>query len=445
MSFPRVLIYGQPFNRSHGGGITLSNLFAGWDKKSIAVAAMGHLMYNVTTDICNNYYQLGNEEFQWKFPFSLLQRRFSSGVLHVKEGQHSPVAPVKSGLRYSLVNKVFYPALEWIGVFHSAKVLKMSERFKSWLSEFKPEVLYMQVSTRETVLFATALTDYLKIPSVIHFMDDWPSTLSSKGLFKSHWSKRIDMELKILLDKVDVHLSISDAMSTEYKKRYKKEFHAFHNPLNLNSWKPYIKRESKCCGDNIRILYSGRIGPGISDSIIQVASAIDSLSQEPRSIKLYIQSTNVDPVVRGLLSQNKSVIFNPTVDYDDLPSIYSEADILLIANDFSKEGRAFLKYSMPTKASEYLISGTPVLLYSPKEAAVSLFCQMHECALCVNEESEDALAKAIVFLVSNTEYRKRISENAVRVATDLFDADVVRPRFHNMLNRVALSKSPVQE
>jgi hypothetical protein len=39
MYFPKVLIFGQPFNNKHGGGITLSNLFSGWDKDKIAVAA----------------------------------------------------------------------------------------------------------------------------------------------------------------------------------------------------------------------------------------------------------------------------------------------------------------------------------------------------------------------------------------------------------------------
>lgn len=77
MSLPKVLIFGQPFNNTHGGGITLSNLFKGWEKDKIAVAATGHLMYNVTTDVCDIYYQLGNKEFKWRFPFNLIQRNFS--------------------------------------------------------------------------------------------------------------------------------------------------------------------------------------------------------------------------------------------------------------------------------------------------------------------------------------------------------------------------------
>lgn len=174
MTLPRILIYGTAFNRSHGGGITLTNLFQGWDKDRIAVTATGHIMYNVTRDVCDNYYLLGDEEFKWRFPLNLLQRSFPSGILASKEKSKSLIIPDKSGMRYVLVNKFFYPAIEWLGFFHCAKQIGLSDNFKNWLSEFKPEILYLQVSTRETVLFASDLVDFLKIPSVIHIMDDWP-------------------------------------------------------------------------------------------------------------------------------------------------------------------------------------------------------------------------------------------------------------------------------
>jgi len=28
------------------------------------------------------------------------------------------------------------------------------------------------------------------VPSVIHIMDDWPSTISKKGIFKNYWEKK---------------------------------------------------------------------------------------------------------------------------------------------------------------------------------------------------------------------------------------------------------------
>jgi hypothetical protein len=129
--------------------------------------------------------------------------------------------------------------------------IALSEKFKGWLAEFKPEILYLQVSTREEIIFAIELINLLKIPSVIHMMDDWPTTISNNGIFKRYWHKRIDLEFRKLLDALDLHLSISNAMSNEYLKRYNKDFIAFHNPIETKAWLPYRKKDFILKGDNV--------------------------------------------------------------------------------------------------------------------------------------------------------------------------------------------------
>jgi len=51
--YPKVLIFGAPFNNFSGGGITLSNLFRGWPKDRIAVTSTGHVLQDVSTDVCD--------------------------------------------------------------------------------------------------------------------------------------------------------------------------------------------------------------------------------------------------------------------------------------------------------------------------------------------------------------------------------------------------------
>ena len=54
-NYHRILILGQSFNTTTGGGITLSNLFYGWPKDKIAVVGTGHVLNYVTTNICDAY------------------------------------------------------------------------------------------------------------------------------------------------------------------------------------------------------------------------------------------------------------------------------------------------------------------------------------------------------------------------------------------------------
>ncbi len=437
MRYPRVLIYNQPFNDFSGGGITLSNLFRGWPKQNVAVVATGHFLYNVSTDICDIYYQLGAQEQKWIFPFSLIQRAFSSGPVDVYNRAPLPLDHNQKGVRFFLVHHFVYPFLEWIGLFHCMSQTFISETFKRWILQYQPEVLYVQVSTRESILFATKLIDYTKLPAVIHMMDDWPSTISSHGLFKRYWYNKIDAELRQLLDKVDCHLSISDLMSDEYERRYRKKFVAFHNPIDTTKWLPYCKKELAIIGQCVHILHSGRIGAGITQSLLEAASAIDRMTEDGRDVKLHIQTAGSEHEALASLKEYKCVVVDPFVEYSMLPQVFSKADILLIAVEFEKSGRKLLELSMPTKASEYMISGTPVLVYAPKETAVSQLFSHNKCGYCVVRQSPEAIGEAICFLVNNEDYREEISRNAVHFAETKFDAAWIHEEWRRLLDDVS--------
>jgi glycosyltransferase involved in cell wall biosynthesis len=432
--YPRILIFGQPFNNFSGGGITLSNLFKGWPKDKIAVTYIGHGLVNVTTDICGTYYQLGNEEHKWKFPFNLIQRKFPSGIKSFAEKKEVPVNSAQKGLRYKLVNSYFYPFLRWMGFYHFTTTISISDRLKKWFSDYNPEIFYIQVAERDEIIFVKELISYLNVPAAVHVMDDWPSTISSKGLFKKYWSEKIDREFKSLLDIVDLHLSISDSMSDEYKKRYNKKFIPFHNPIDIKLWGPFTKKDFKVNEEYVNILYSGRIGDnGIAESIVEVASAIDSMNGSKANIKLHIQTPTRDKRILDQLQKCQCVVFNPFAEYKRIPEIFSNADILLLANDFNKQGIKYLRFSMPTKASEYMISGTPVMVYAPATAAVSQFFGRNECGYCITRRSMADIANGIRYLIENESYRQKISLNAIKLARDRFDAEKVRDEFQNLI------------
>ena len=445
MSFPKVLIFGQPFNNFTGGGITLTNLFKGWPKDRIAVTYIGHGLRSITTDVCNTYYQLGEEEHKWIFPFNLFQRKFPSGIKTIEEKSNAQVGYIKTGVRYDLVNLVFYPLLRWLGFYHFSTRYLFSERLKSWLSLFDPDIIYLQIAKRDEINFTSELIGYLGKPAVIHMMDDWPSAISDKGLFKKYWTSKIDKEFRALLDKVDQYLSISDAMSAEYKERYNKNFIAFHNPIEIESWLPFRKENFSINKDYVTILYSGRIGDnGIAESLTEVASAIDSMKNEfDANIKLHIQTPTKKGAILDILQKYKCVVINPFVDYSKIPEVFSKADLLLLANDFSQAGIKYLKLSMPTKASEYMISGTPIIVYTSDTAAVSKFFSRNECGYCITRQSKEEIQNSIKFLISNQEFRQGISRNAVFLAKEKFEASKVRGQFQTLLKKLLNKKENV--
>lgn len=431
----RVLIFGQPFNLSSGGGITLSNLFKSWPKENIAVLYAPWGEDDYTTDICDTYYQIGNEEHFWRFPFYLFKSAFPVSGLKSQKKDPAIQDSVhrRSSLKQFVARRLVNPFVEWFGFDHINSEVNISEKLKTWLSEYNPNILYLQVSSLEGIHFASMLTDYLKIPSVIHMMDDWPSTISRSGPLKSYWQLRINKELQRLFDKIDIHMSISDAMAEEYRERYNKTFLPFHNPIETSKWLLYTKKDYSIDRSSIKILYSGRIGTGITSSLIDIASAIDSIRTDGLNISLHIQTTTREPEIIKQLSHFKCIVFNPIAEYSRIPEIFSDADILLLANDFSSQAEKFLRLSMPTKASEYMISGVPILVYAPESVAVSKFFGVNNCGHCLKSDSREDIVSAILFLVDNKDYREQLGREAVALALERFDADSVRSAFQGVI------------
>ena len=254
---PKVLILNQPFNNNTGGGITLSNLFAGWDKDKIAVLCHNFLLENLDTSICDTYYQLGHKEHSFIFPFNFFKRKHYSGLLKFEQTNTYEPEFKRSPLRIKLITQYFKPTLQYLGINDAVAKIELSPDLCKWLDEFKPDIIYGQASERAGLRLISLVQEYTKKPVVFHMMDDW--ILADEGLFKTIQNKKNTQEFQKLLDKADIALSISESMADEYKARYGKDFTAFHNPIDIDFWKQY-QRKNYDLPESPTILYAGRIG-----------------------------------------------------------------------------------------------------------------------------------------------------------------------------------------
>jgi glycosyltransferase involved in cell wall biosynthesis len=441
MSLPKVLILGQPFNNNSGGGITQANLFGGWDKDKIAVVSTMHMFNSLNTDICDTYYILGDKEYKWMSPLNLLQRKVVSGVRKVKKSVAGKL-PVKSGttLRTSVVDKFLYPLLEYIGLLHKASELKLSAELCKWIDEYNPDVIYAQASTRETVLFCSQVKEHARKPMIYHVMDDWPSTISQRGPFQKYWHKKIDKEFRLLLNRADVLMSISHGMAKEYKNRYNKDFITFHNPIELDFWKSHQRTSYELASPAV-VLYAGRIGIGIDQTLESMAQAIEVLNKEIEPPVCFALQTKDKPSWMG---KYKCVRHNAMVPYNDLPKVFAAADFLYLPYDFSKESIRFIKYSMPTKAPEYMMSGTPVIVFGPGETSLVQDALQNGWAKVVTENNITLLAEAVKELVADAGLRRQTAGNAIRLAETNFNSVKIRNDFRNIMYSLT-TKQPIKK
>lgn len=236
--FPRVLILIQPFNKKAGGGITLSNLFKGWPKDKLAVAAFGSLIDSETTfDICENYYVLGSKEFVYRFPLNLIKRKIKSGTIMYDGKPDAKRLPQKNKFRSKVSSHLVMPIINFLGLNEFLYDVKLSQSLKDWIAGFNPDIIYAQAHTRGRVLFCSKVQEVLELPMAFHMMDEWPTMVRHEGLFGKYWERRTNSDFCNMLNLCQLHLCISDRMGEEYRARYGHNFLTFHNPIELDFWK----------------------------------------------------------------------------------------------------------------------------------------------------------------------------------------------------------------
>jgi glycosyltransferase involved in cell wall biosynthesis len=262
-------------------------------------------------------------------------------------------------------------------------------------------------------------------------MDDWPETINKPGILYYYWKGVIDKEFRQLLDNSSVLMSICDSMSETYKIRYNKEFIPFHNPIDTKSWLPFSKKDWAIKG-KFKILYAGRIGLGMKNTIVDIAEVVNKLSLENYNIIFEILSNDI-LLLKRIIKFNDHINGMMAIKHSEMPEKFSSVDLLVLPVDFDVTSVKFMKYSFPTKLSEYMISGTPILVYAPVETAVAKFTLNKRIALLVAEKNKMQLTKAIIDLHSDHSLRKELSERAREFATKYEDAEIVRENFRKCL------------
>lgn len=444
MKYPRVLIVGQLLNEKSGGGITLSNLFKNWPKDKLAVATNIYLKNELDFSVCEIYYQLGYNNKQHPFPLNIFHPRIKCGIIEKNndkildkknnndQAQSKINHPKRKSIKFYKIHTFLNSALMFLGIYNFIYKLQINEDFRKWLIDYNPDIIYTQLSNLELIRFVNKIQLETKKPLAIHIMDDWPAKITQPGLFQSYWKSRINKEFRNLLNKSTVLMSICEAMSKEYKKRYNKDFIPFHNPVEVGQWLPYTRNqwENKKI---FNILYTGRIGTANGKSIMTMAKTIDSINSKEFIMKLDIFTPDVKSKNGILINNLKGVELKNTRPHSSMPHLLSGYDLLFLPLDFDEEGIIFSQFSMPTKVSEYMISGTPILVFADRRTALANYALNDKWAYTISENKIEILSKGLHELYSNSDLRKEIASKAIKIAIQNENAEMVREEFRKAL------------
>jgi glycosyltransferase involved in cell wall biosynthesis len=416
--FPRVLfITPAAFNRTAGGSITFGNLFAGWPKERLATVHADPVP--VTYETCEKYYDLGAQELRRWAP---LER-----VAPAVPGAATAAPPPSAARRLRRVARklLFGEQLPDRGYLSAA--------LERWIAQFRPDLIYTCLGTNGYMDLVLAVQERFAIPSVIHFMDDWPAA-SYRGLLTLPARLRMQRLLRRTLQRASVRLGICEEMCGAYEARYGVPFRPFHNAVEVQRFGAIEKaRGDRQVKD---VVYVGSIFPVAQDqSLIECCQAVARLAADGVPVRLSIHSPPfyAEPYRDRLLIADNIELHDAITDDAAFFRRIAEADALLVPVNFDARTVRYIRYSMPSKLPAYLFSGTPILAYGPSEVAQMRYLERQDCALRVNSRGVEQVMAGLRTLLADRALGERLGARARQTALEQHDARVVRPRFQQAL------------
>lgn len=413
------------FNRTTGGGITFGNLFAGWPKEALATAHSDPIP--VTTETCERYYRLGPEEVRRWGPLERVAPAAGSLGLQGSESR-------RSGFHESLrIGKalLFGNQLPDEGV--------LSPKLAAWIEPFKPQVLYTILGSNGMLDLVDAIQRRYALPLVVHMMDDWPETSYRGGALGFLARSHMETTLRSLLARAAARLGICDAMCSAYAERYGVAFQPFQNVVDATRWARFLRSH----GETQRpaeIVYAGSVLPQAQlDSLAECCEAVARLARDGLELRLSIYSPRVyaEPHRARLAVAPQIRLLDALTDDVQFFEAVSGADALLLPANFDAGAIRFLRYSMPTKVPAYLLSGTPIFAYGPREIAQVQYAMEAGWASVLTERGIPGIERALRELLGERALREKLSTRARETALERHEAVVVRAGFQDVLRRAA--------
>lgn len=387
--FPRVLVLSSSvFNDRTGGGITLTNLFRGWPQDRLAAA---HSDSEVpSTEVCSKYYALSARELGREAAFNAMGR-----------------GPQDRGT--------------------------LTPELLAWVKEFQPGVIYTLLGSLGYVRLAGKLADATGAAIVPHMMDDWPSVIYGDSFVGSLLRRRLDAELRKLLNRSALRLAISPAMASEYQARYGGDFHSVSNPVDAEKWKCAV---SKTDGRPILLYVGSVLAEAQLAALTEIAAATAELNSGGSSIRLIVATPNAANV-RTQLGAFGHVELRDVPGEDGIAALIGSADLLLLPANFNPASIKYLRLSNPTKIPAYMASGIPILVYAPSQLDMTQRALRDGWGIVVSENDRAAIGPRITEALGDSELRKRVVDNAARAFARDHDSARVRDNFRQLLAQAA--------
>jgi glycosyltransferase involved in cell wall biosynthesis len=220
----------------------------------------------------------------------------------------------------------------------------------------------------------------------------------------------------------------NEFLHKEYFRRYHRRSVIVHNPyLALTGNKKLLLFDRR----QINIVYTGSVYHAHFDAFLNLISAMQ-LIKSPVKLHIFTGQSQEELIQKGFLEQ--FVQFHGNLKQEEVYLIQKQADILFLPLAFECPINEVIKTSAPGKMGEYMISGRPILIHSPKDSYLSWYFKKNKCGIIVDELDPVILAKTIQEISKNKKTVQKIVANAKKCVKRDFSIEQSRTNFIKAIN-----------
>lgn len=313
---------------------------------------------------------------------------------------------------------VFY--LQLTAPLRSRKLFKI-------VNDFKPEAI-LTVAHGFSWLTASALAKHYKLPLHLIVHDDWLST--------NPLPRCLQQWVYLQLGRVYRQAQNQFCASPYMVKAYKEHFGITGNVLYPSRAMDGVELDSLSVVDrdtntSLVFAYAGTINSqGYADGLSMLAGALEKVGGQ-----LVIYSSLSDEAIKRLSLNQKNIIVRPIIPYKELyKTLRSSADVLFVPMSFEVGERHNMELGFPSKLTDYTAVGLPLLIWGPPYcSAVTWANENPGVAEIVQEKSSEALAKAVVRLAEDPQYRAQLGNNAMAKGMEFFSHSAATRQFYQSI------------
>ncbi len=222
-----------------------------------------------------------------------------------------------------------------------------------------------------------------------------------------------------------------EELREHYEKKYRRHVEVIHNSIDFQ---PIAANLPALPDSEFRIVFLGNIYWAQEDAVRSVASAVEKLTDIP--VKLVLYTPHSKEYMHSIGIRESGKIFFDFCSPQEVSGVMAKSDLLLVALSFNTKFPQLINTSSPGKLCEYLISGRPILVNSPKESFMYKYAKSNGFAHVTGSNDIEKIKEIIRQAFTSKNKDTNMVQNAFNVAVKNHLAQQTYLKLENMLNSV---------